>query len=93
MAAHIVFANAVYLYKSRKKAKYLLDLTSMDVYVPQERTDVTKILRTPTPHTLLLVVSPLCAYSFFLLTHEGGDCGLLCNQFYIVALLDWIIGP
>nr|CDS29328.2 growth factor receptor bound protein 7 [Hymenolepis microstoma] len=44
---------------SKKNSKYLLDLTSMDVYVPQERTDVTKLLHTPTPHTLLLVPSSI----------------------------------
>ncbi|VDL29828.1 unnamed protein product [Hymenolepis diminuta] len=31
----------------------------MDVYVPQEKTDVIKLLHTPTPHTLLLVPSSI----------------------------------
>ncbi|KAL5960641.1 Growth factor receptor-bound protein 14 [Taenia solium] len=44
---------------SKKKAKYLLDLTSMDVYVPKLETDVSSMLNTPTPHTLLLVPSSI----------------------------------
>ncbi|EUB58022.1 Growth factor receptor-bound protein [Echinococcus granulosus] len=44
---------------SKKKAKYLLDLTNMDVYVPRVETDVLSVLNTPTPHTLLLVPSSI----------------------------------
>ncbi|KAL5105694.1 Growth factor receptor-bound protein 14 [Taenia crassiceps] len=44
---------------SKKKAKYLLDLTSMDVYVPKLETDASSMLNTPTPHTLLLVPSSI----------------------------------
>ncbi|CDI98766.1 growth factor receptor bound protein 7 [Echinococcus multilocularis] len=44
---------------SKKQAKYLLDLTSMDVYVPRVETDVLTVLNTPTPHTLLLVPSSI----------------------------------
>uniref|UniRef100_A0A0R3WF38 SAM-dependent methyltransferase n=1 Tax=Taenia asiatica TaxID=60517 RepID=A0A0R3WF38_TAEAS len=34
-------------------------LTSMDVYVPKLETDVSSMLNTPTPHTLLLVPSSI----------------------------------
>ncbi|KAM3175104.1 hypothetical protein ACTXT7_009190 [Hymenolepis weldensis] len=46
-------------FRSKKKSKYLLDLTTMDVYIPQEKTNVIKLLHTPTPHTLLLVPSSI----------------------------------
>ncbi|VDO11565.1 unnamed protein product [Rodentolepis nana] len=54
----IFFSKRFFGY-SKKNSKYLLDLTSMDVYVPQEKTDATKLLHTPTPHTLLLVPSSI----------------------------------